>query len=349
MTQFDMNEVQLSRDVAVLTPATVTDRPQRRVAPYRVAPALRAELRRVGCFKADNLQGILQVLEDWVVVLATIVLSQAAFQYLPWVPALGIYGLATLVIGARQRGLRVNNHQASHKALAQNKKLNYLLGAVCSAWPTLGSFSSYDKTHNSVEHGHHPNLGTERDADHIAVMNLGLYESGVTPEQVYRFLWMLPLKTPHYLLFLLKHQIWHPCEDRRERVVRLIAIVLLGTLLWKVGLGVVVVMYWVVPLLTTANWIGGVIQLAQHYPLLGQGHQSELVASRNRILNPAWSFFLSVHNDGYHLVHHLYPSIPFGKKVKQAHQILMKDPQYASLHQEPQGMGLLLKQLANVG
>jgi|GEM_PF-6711714 len=63
MTQFDMNGVRFSRDVSVLDLTTVTDRPQRRFSPYRVAPALRAELRQAGCFKVDNLQGILQVLE----------------------------------------------------------------------------------------------------------------------------------------------------------------------------------------------------------------------------------------------------------------------------------------------
>jgi len=308
---------------------------------YRFDKALISQIQPL--HKVDNWHGILILLEDWIYIAGAIATSLWAWQNLPLSGAALTYLLSVLVIGAKQRGLRVINHMATHNALAKNPHLNYALSTVFASWLVLESFSGYDNTHNSIANGHHPNLGTERDVDHMAIVEQGLYGEGCSPENAQQFLWMLPFKTFGYITFLLKNRVWNPHEKVSERVVRLSYLtILLSVLIWA-GLGVPVLLYWVVPLFTSAIWIGIIIQLAEHYPLMESNHEYDIYISRNRILNPLGNFLIGTHGEGYHLIHHLYPRLPLWR-MKEAHQVLMADPVYKSLHQET-GILYLLKQL----
>ncbi len=309
---------------------------------YRFSPAILRKLR--SCFEVNNWQGILLVLEDWVAIAIACSSSMWAWQNLSIIPGLSIYLIAIAAIGARQRGLRVNNHASTHKTLAKNKVLNYALGTVFSGWPALQSFSAYDDSHNSVN-GHHPNLGTERDGDFVYVLEEGLYQAGRTAENVQHYLWSIPLRTPHYINYLLKHRIWNPQENVQERVIRLTYLAVLTAGILYFGWGLQLLLYWVIPLLTTANWIGAFIELSEHYPMMETAPKVDIYVSRNRLLNPVWNFFIGTHQEGLHQIHHLFPGMPLWR-MKEAHKILLEDEVYASLNQE-KGFRALLKQMSN--
>jgi fatty acid desaturase len=279
----------------------------------------------------DNWHGIYQVTEDWFWMVVAISISLAAWHTLPRIIAGVVYCFVVVAIGARQRGLRVNNHQATHKALAKNGTLNFVLATLFSAWLVLESFTGFDDSHNSRENGHHPNLGTAKDVDHMAVVRTGLYDSVVSREAIKHYLWSIPLNTPKYLLFLLTNRIFNPREKLLERVIRLSYFGVISALMIYMGWGIEFCLYWIVPLLTTANWIGSFIQLAEHYPLMVTAKPVDIYLSRNRILPPYWNFLVSTHQEGYHLIHHLYPKLPMWN-MRKAHRILMKDPAYAAVH-----------------
>ncbi len=283
--------------------------------------------------KLDNWHGILQVAEDWVWITVAIASSIWTWQHFPLILAIPVYCLAVLIIGARQRGLRVNNHQGTHNALAKNKYLNYFLAAVLGSWLVLESFSGYAHTHNSKQNGHHPNLGTDKDVDHQAVVQQGLYDENRTPEQVKLYLLSLPLQTPNYVLFLLKNRIWNSEENKTERITRLLYFSALVGCCTYFGWGQYFLIYWLVPLFTTSNWLGAFVQLAEHYPLITKSNPVDIYVSRNRLLSPLWNLFVGTHGEGFHLIHHFYPTLPFWN-MKKAHFILMQDEVYASLHQE---------------
>lgn len=293
--------------------------------------------------KLDNWHGIAQILEDWFWIGISISCSIMLWHILNSVLAFLFYCCTVIVIGARQRGLRVNNHQATHKALAKNKLLNFFLGTVCASWLALESFTGYNDSHNSRANGHHVNLGTAHDVDHMAVVKTGLYKSGVTKDDVHHYLLSIPLQTPKYLKFLLFNRILNPHENLWERAIRLVYFIAIASVLIYFGYGIEFALYWLIPLLTTANWIGSFIQLAEHYPLIATAEQVDIYLSRNRILSPVLNFFVGTHQEGYHLIHHLYPKLPFWN-MKKAHQILMADPVYASIHKE-RGLNNLMKAL----
>eukprot|EP01133_Synstelium_polycarpum_P006698 gene6698-7790_t len=94
------------------------------------------------------------------------------------------------------------------------------------------------------------------------------------------------------------------------------------------------ILYWAVPFATTTNIIGSLIELVEHYPLLElrPGKRQALYLSRNRISNNiVINFLLSMHQENWHLVHHLFPKIPFWNQ-KEAHQLLMTIPEYSNVH-----------------
>ncbi|CAF2958477.1 unnamed protein product [Rotaria sp. Silwood2] len=68
--------------------------------------------------------------------------------------------------------------------------------------------------------------------------------------------------------------------------------------------------------------------------------------TRNRFCGWLWNFFLGVHNENYHLVHHLFPKIPEWEYDNVRH-ILMKDETYASLHRRL-GWKNLMKEIIDV-
>jgi fatty acid desaturase len=77
-------------------------------------------------------------------------------------------------------------------------------------------------------------------------------------------------------------------------------------------------MYWAIPYLTTFQIITWFIELSEHYPLVCTA-KTDLYATRNRFSHPVEAFFTSVHGENFHLIHHLFPGIPFWKadsKVK---------------------------------
>lgn len=304
---------------------------------YQFSREIRSKL--APCFQIDNWHCFLQVGEDWLAIALACGCSLWAWQNLAFALAFPIYLIAVTVIGARQRGLRVNNHQATHKALAKNKILNYIMGGFLSGYLACESFSGYNASHSA----HHRYTGDGlRDSDLVDILKHGLYGEGRSA-RVKRYLVQIPIHIPRYIQYLWQNRIWNAEENRQERLVRLTYLAVLSTIILYCGWGVQLLMFWIIPLLTTANWFGTFIELSEHYPMMQTAPKIDIFMSRNRLLSPFLNFFLGTHQENMHLVHHLFAGIPMWS-LTEAHHILMEDPTYASLNQE-KGFSNLVKQI----
>lgn len=293
---------------------------RRRAAPsqarlYRFAPGIRADLKQLAVL--DNWHTLVALVRDYLLILSAIYLGKQAW----WV-----YPIAVCVIGAQQRALATILHEAAHGHAAKAPRLNYCLGTYLSGFLIFQSFRAYRQSHVAMHHGY---LGNVRyDPDLQFYLAAGLYD-GLTPRQ---FVWrhvgatLLLLKIPAYLWYLVQHRVAALRLYPQELLAMTLFWGCLIGVLWVGGVLPDLVLYWLVPDLTSFMIIGRFVEIAEHYPLLGT-QPDVLSSTRNRFSHWLEGFFFSIHAENYHLVHHLRPDIPFWH-VKQAHQVMLRDTTY---------------------
>ena len=306
--------------------------------------------------KRDDWHGPLQVLEDWGVIALFVFLCEST-RKVCWnhiialffsldTPAdyialcahlfvmITIYALTALVIGCRMRALAELLHQASHLTLCKTPWWNYFLGTVFCGWPIFYSFSVYKKSHDM----HHYQLAEYgADPDYTELKHDGMYDQHRSREGLLLRLSSTVSFTKAflYLRYVWINRICAQTESPNEKALR---VVWYGSVLalviargkW-VADAAFFAAYWLVPFLTTAAWVGNLIELFEHYPLMENVEGGGIYRTRNRLSTPAVNFFLGIHNEGYHLVHHLFAHMP-AWHLPAAHLILMRDPHYAALH-----------------
>lgn len=236
------------------------------------------------------------------------------------------YPISLILIGSRQRALGTLLHEASHQTMARNKTINFILGTFFSGYLIFQSMSSYSRSHVQ---GHHSMFGDpEHDPDFKFALSEGLYQEHLTTQE---FCWsyiispLLLLKVPQYIRSILVSRLL----DERN-----VLETLWMSLYWSMIIGLSItlnawkelILFWILPYLTSFQIIGWFIEMSEHYPLMA--NKSPINMSRNRHSNVIEKFFTGMHNENFHLVHHLFPSIPFWNMVR-AHTILMQDANYA--------------------
>lgn len=277
----------------------------------------------------DNHHAPLALLFDYAIV-AACVYACVAVSY--W-----FYPLALVLIGSTQRALVNLLHEASHKSLARNSRLNVLLGTVFSGHLVLHMYNSYRNSHIGF---HHRFLGDpEKDPDYGFHVEVGIYDHRVSNRTFFvrNILFaVLGLRAPEYVTYVVRDRILFKSSDVavsmpiRQDAERVLLLAQWGATLslctWQ-GWLLQLLLFWFLPMFTTAVAIGWLSELAEHYPL-PESETRQVLMTRNRHGWAVERFLLGRHHDNYHLVHHLNTGVPFWN-MKRAHQVLLQDPAYA--------------------
>lgn len=288
-----------------------------RLQNIRFSKPIADELAKLGVL--DNWHSLAAVAAGYLIIAAAVVAGETS----AW-----LYPLAVFVIGARQRALTTLLHDAAHGRAARSKWLNALVGSFLSGYLIFQAFRPYRQSHVI---NHHWYLGNpKRDPDFQLYLDAGLY-SGLTPAG---FFWrqvvstMFLLNAPVYLWYVAKHRLIALVGSKTESAC---VTVFWGLILMAVhafGAWRLLLLYWVVPYITAFVVIGRFIEIAEHFPMLGaSGATTVLHSTRNRFSHPLEGLFFSMHNENYHLVHHLRPEIPFWN-LRRAHWKMLQDPEY---------------------
>lgn len=291
---------------------------------YQFENEIRREISALS--KLDNWHCFLAILEDYMIIFLMAAACSASWY---------LYPLAALIIGSRQRALATLLHEASHNTLAKNKLLNFVVGTFFSGYFILQTMGSYRESHVKFHHGHFGN--TEVDPDYKFAIEAGWYEPYQTQDKFTLHNIILPFflaKVPRYLYYLIKHRLL----DRRNCLETIVMIVYLGviaSLFIGFGWGKYLFLFWIIPYLTTFQIISWFIEMSEHYPLMS--NQINLYMSRNRHSQWLENLLTGMHNENYHLVHHLNPAIPFWN-IPKAHQIYLQDKNYALLDRQAGGI-----------
>ncbi|WP_328611212.1 fatty acid desaturase family protein [Amycolatopsis sp. NBC_00345] len=302
---------------------------------YRFADDINTEMKKLN--RSDNWHSGVA----WLIDIAWMALCAWLCLAVSW----WFYPLAVLVIGARQRGLSTILHDCAHGSGAANRRLQMLIGTVLTAYPIFQQHYAYKLSHVFT---HHPALGNpERDPDLRFFIQQKAYEVA-SPRAYVRRIVLMPLfgtQTWAYLKYLVTNRYrMHKGREtqsssgtrtlrRHKRVLDRLGfwafwLVVAGVCWWQ-GWLPGLLLFWVVPYLTSFQLLGWYIELSEHTPLVRDSNV-DLYMTRNRKSRDWEKFLTGIHNDNYHLEHHLDPRTPFWNLGK-ARKARLADPGYVAV------------------
>lgn len=257
----------------------------------------------------DVMHVVVDIVFDWVsIAVAMVVLHR-----------LGCWSTPAIVawVGNRQRALGNLLHDAAHRNLARDRRLNDALAHLFIAPALFNSLALYRELHAR----HHAWLGDPgRDPDYIPVRSTG------------RGGWWQP-----FLNVLLTPAAWLGSTFGHLHLSRLgwkqrIGIVgwwsaVLGavTLVWGMHVAALFFGVWMLARGTVFHAITTFRELCDHF-----GREPDGIFSYTRDVSTRsiWRLVIHPRNNGYHLTHHLMPSIPY-HRLPGAQRRLLAMPAFA--------------------
>lgn len=228
-------------------------------------------------------------------------------------------GVAVFWIGTRLRALGNMMHECAHGTFVRCPSANTTLGHLLAAID-LSSFSEYREHHTT----HHAYLGDpERDLD-LRNRNFLLQPRG-------RFFSLLRILCASILLIplwisLLRPVFWAKRAPLWSNLIRLFILIFVMIAALLPASQFYTVVYLLVPYLTTYQWMRIFSDCCDH--LFITSNQNPLERSRNHLFRfSSLNLLLFPRNDGFHLLHHLFPSLPT-QVYPQIHAKLMQHSWY---------------------
>lgn len=283
---------------------------------YKAPESTRAFLK--DCHKTRTGLTVLTALGDHALILALAAAVCLAYVRIHPLAGVLLYPLALLGIVRSQRGLENLVHEGSHFNWSRsNHGLNDLLCNLLAAVPVFSDVRCYRPGHKL----HHFSFGTDEDADLERYQILDI--EGLDRRRVLPFALGIAQRIVTYVVG------WWRVIRTRTGVLALAVLWHAGFLVLPlaVGLGIgpalgLWLAFWIVPFLAVLPWQRFIAEAAKHQY---EGQETVFDATISNV-GLVHALLLHPHNDGYHLLHHLFPGIPH-HQLKRAHHGLAKlDP-----------------------
>jgi fatty acid desaturase len=259
-----------------------------------------------------------------------------------WIDSIALYPLWVLLIGSRQHALAILMHDAAHGRVHPDRNWNDAIGELMFAWPLLISMRAYRRVHLA----HHRHLQTPLDPDWKLWRKFSYYWFPKNRSAVIGEIARFSLGFGAIQIFgMLRHffKLYVRPQDSRVTnessaeataslsrfILPLCGVAVLAGLITAVtwlDAWTTLVLYWVIPLLTATLGIQYVRGLAEHF-ISENGGPEALSCSRSMSYSLLERILVAPLNVGYHLEHHLYPSVPF-YRLKELHHRLMAMPDF---------------------
>jgi fatty acid desaturase len=269
---------------------------------------------------------VFHLIIDWLIIFGAIFLS---VWFLPW----QLYFVPMIIIASRQHAILVIMHDAVHFTFSRHYKFSDFITNVFAAYPLFITTENFRHSHLL----HHRFLNSEMDPDLTVKKN--------NPDD-----WTFP-KNKKQILKLIGREILgggfieilrklkrfsiknnHNKEGKLNSNIylRLGYYFVLFCFLYKFHFFKQYLVFWVLPMLFILPLFLRLRSIGDHFGLPGT---DELNSARNLLL-PWWQKFLfAPHNIGVHVVHHIYPSIPY-YNLLEANDLMLKIDEYRlTVHQ----------------
>lgn len=233
-----------------------------------------------------------------------------------------VYLIVVVVIASRQHALAVLMHDVCHGRLLRNQKAAEWVSDLFLAFPLFIRTAQFRLTHLA----HHRYLNSDWDPD-LAVKRMSPGD------------WTFPMSRPRLCILLCRDLLGNGLIQNFRRILRFSGMsgglkapagtsaklmrvayyVLAVFAITRAGLWLEFLVFWLVPMMTVLPFTLRLRSIADHFGLVDD--RSELTSARNMLL-PWWErFLIAPHNISVHLVHHLFPSIPY-HNLLDAHRFL---------------------------
>lgn len=195
-------------------------------------------------------------------------------------------------------------HDASHNAVSSNRQLNDWVGRIATA---LQSPVPFFRTFRYIHMQHHRFTNDEnKDPD--------LYVSSGP-------VWLLPFKWAtldlnyFYYYFMKAGFMTRPESERRELYIALLFSVVIIITITIAGWLEYYLLLFLVPQRFTAVMLASTFDFLPHYPHQANAKDQPFQCTSNRV-GMEWLLTPVLLYQNYHLVHHLYPTVPFYRNIK---------------------------------
>ena len=243
----------------------------------------------------NTLRGLWAVCRDWIIIAGAVTISIIADHWVVLIATVCVIGIMQFALAEAVL------HEASHYNLFRSRKLHHRLQFLY-AWPFLQTMKDYQEEHLA----HHRFLMTSQDQTTEDYRRYGLHDN---PNLFY--IWLVkPLTlfpTWNYIRY------GNAALDKSNWTALGLYWGILLASFTALGQAHNLVLYWIIPLFWVYPILNYWSEIEEHYNTQ-YGSRSNL----GRVLN-----FLT-HNEGYHTVHHLYPTIPF-YNLPKAHETLVRE------------------------
>ena len=277
---------------------------------------------------------LMAIILQWASIIIAIWLSEKF-----WHPLLLI--VVIIWIASRQHALAVLIHEGAHRLIIKNKFINDVITELLLAWPVFISMRFYRFNHMK----HHRYLNSDFDPDWVRI----------TQELLHINDWKFPKKTKSLASLLFKDFFAintitliatmaslskNKAKDSAKVYTsfRIVYYVIAVSMITSLHVWHLFFIYWIIPMLTWLALAFRIRSIAEHCAVK---NTHPLSMTRTTYANMIERVLIAPFNVGYHLDHHIYPSIPF-YNLKKLHSELLKNKVYEkNAHVTKTYMGVL--------
>ena len=267
--------------------------------------------------------------QGWLMLIIDYAVIAAAMALVALYPNPFAVIVALLLIGTRQLGLAIVFHEAAHRTLFNNRKLNDWAGNWLAAYPIYLSADMYRAHHLD----HHAKTWGDTDPDRSLADGFPVSKMSMARKLLRDLFGITGLKqligTSYVAYKVLRGEEVDagtlPLRLDRRRVVQMLIGTLvtngiLFTLLWAIGQPMLYLL-WFGAWLTTHKLVVRLRSMAEH-SLVPTPHPGDPFGNTRTTLTRWWErVFVAPHNVGFHLEHHLVMTVP-QHKLGRFHQML---------------------------
>jgi fatty acid desaturase len=300
-------------------PAQMRPRPEPVDRPYPVAYGAPAEVRdQLHEFQATSLpRSLAAVVADHAAIFGLLAGTLAAYSALPLAAAIAVNVVVLVGVARFQRGLECLVHEASHYNWTRRRRLNDVLANSLAALPVFSTVQEYRVGHFI----HHRKKGTADDPDLRRYVELDV--EGLDRTSALRYWLGVARRLPRYTLGW-----WSAIQASRRTALEglawhLLVVVLAGTLVVGPTWSLLVWGQWMAAFAFVLPVLRFVGEAGEHH-YVGTGTVFEATMVND---GPVHHLLIHPHGDSYHLVHHLWPSVPH-HRIRRLHKLLVElDPE----------------------